>query len=356
MPFNKTMSFFALILSLLKISASAQVPKVFYASLQPYNGNTVVKLPALVNNNNNLLPANIKNAGLQTVIFDPIPQKTVCDTDFYPGATGNGPITYNSSNDSVATIVAGKIHITGPGISIITAADSVSEATDTLTVVAALTPSVTVSPDSISSCPGIPVTYTAIATNGGDNPVYQWQVNGVNSGTNNQDFTASNLSNNDKITCILTSSDSCVTSRTAISNTATFIAAPPDSTSLVIVSSADSAVCMGTQVFFIAEPVTADGNPTYQWEVNNRDEGINSPVFSSSNLTDADVVTCVMTSKGNCVLNTTAISNALSIKLSPARACAIVTSNVITPNGDGINDVWQIIPLQDYTKLYCEIL
>ena len=38
---------------------------------------------------------------------------------------------------------------------------------------------ISASPDTI--CTGNPVTYTAVANNGGTTPVYQWKVNGINS-------------------------------------------------------------------------------------------------------------------------------------------------------------------------------
>lgn len=62
-------------------------------------------------------------------VFNPIPTKTYGNADFNGGATSlntTQPIVYTSSNPLVATIVAGNIHITGTGTSIINA----SQATD----------------------------------------------------------------------------------------------------------------------------------------------------------------------------------------------------------------------------------
>ncbi|MEJ5993595.1 T9SS type A sorting domain-containing protein [Pedobacter sp. Du54] len=59
----------------------------------------------------------------QTLIFGAIADKKPSDADFNPGATVNTglPIVYTSSDLSVATIVAGKIHIVGVGTTTITA-------------------------------------------------------------------------------------------------------------------------------------------------------------------------------------------------------------------------------------------
>ena len=59
-----------------------------------------------------------------------------------------------------------------------------------------------------------PVTYTATPTNGGSTPAYQWQVNGVNVGTNSVTYTYIPV-DGDVIKCILTSSLTCVSNNPA---------------------------------------------------------------------------------------------------------------------------------------------
>src|SRR6185312_13471063 len=66
--------------------------------------------------------------------FGPIPSKVYGTADFDPGATSGSPITYTSGTPSVATIVAGKIHIVGVGASIITATSGANSLQQTLTV------------------------------------------------------------------------------------------------------------------------------------------------------------------------------------------------------------------------------
>lgn len=62
----------------------------------------------------------------QVITFPEMQPRTYGDTDFDPGATINSSlaITYTSSNSSVATIVNGKIHITGAGTTTITASQN----------------------------------------------------------------------------------------------------------------------------------------------------------------------------------------------------------------------------------------
>jgi hypothetical protein len=64
-----------------------------------------------------------KVGGSQTIAFPALPDKFCGDADFAPGATAssNLAVTYTSSNTAVATIVAGKIHLTGVGTTTISA-------------------------------------------------------------------------------------------------------------------------------------------------------------------------------------------------------------------------------------------
>ncbi len=64
--------------------------------------------------------------GDQIITFDVLPDKTVEDADFAPGAIASSglPVSYSSSNTSVAVITSGMIHIVGKGTSIITASQS----------------------------------------------------------------------------------------------------------------------------------------------------------------------------------------------------------------------------------------
>ena len=68
--------------------------------------------------------------------------------------------------------------------------------------------------------PGASVTFTATAFNGGASPVYQWQVNSIDAGSNNAEFIYAPV-NGDVVTCVLTSNADCITGNPATSNTVT---------------------------------------------------------------------------------------------------------------------------------------
>jgi gliding motility-associated-like protein len=284
----------------------------------------------------------------ETIAFDPIPPKTACDADFNPGATGSGPVTYTSQTPAVATIVSGNIHITGPGTSVITATDGTSTATQTLTVNPAVTPTISITPQMPDTCQGKIMVFAAQITNGGSSPAVQWQVNGQNVGSGSQEFSTSTLNNGDEINCTLTSNAPCTTANMVTSNTAVFTADPFISTSVKIVAGETGMVCEGTPLTFTAIAYSPDVNPAYQWQVNGINAGTNHATFTSSTLAAGDTVTCTTVSTGKCLIDAQTTSNAIIIAFSPQSLCVISIPNTFTPNGDGINDLWDINALQGY--------
>jgi gliding motility-associated-like protein len=281
----------------------------------------------------------------QTVTFPTIPAKTVCDADFNPQATGVATVTYTSSNTAVATIVSGKVHITGAGTTIITASDGTSTATQTLTVTAAVTPTITITPALPDTCQNDPVNFTAQITGGGTQPTLQWQVNGHNTGTNSSTFVAEDLSTGDEITCTLTSNATCTTSSMVTSNTAVFTLDPFVSTSASITSSEPGMVCAGTPITFTAVAYSPNVHPGYQWQVNGKNAGGGQSTFTTSTLSNGDTVTCVVTSTGKCIVDAQTTSNSIVMAFNPASQCVVSIPNTFTPNGDGVNDFWDVTAL-----------
>ncbi len=159
-------------------------------------------------------------------------------------------------------------------------------------------------------CQGRPITYTAYHINGGPAPSYQWKVNGINAGTNNQFFTYI-PSNGDVVSCILTTSLTCVTNTTATSNVIQMTVDPLQPVSLAITPSANP-VLPGTAVTFTATWTNGGSSPVFQWKVNGISVGSNSPVYTyvPNNL---DEVVCEMTSDIICVTVNPVISNPVNM-------------------------------------------
>jgi gliding motility-associated-like protein len=60
-----------------------------------------------------------------------------------------------------------------------------------------------------SICTGQTIAFTATVMNGSANPTFEWLLNGDSTGDDSSSFTRSDFSNNDVVTCLITSDDVC---------------------------------------------------------------------------------------------------------------------------------------------------
>lgn len=183
----------------------------------------------------------------------------------------------------------------------------------TITVTASVTPSVTIisTPSPVIICAGDPVTFTATPTNGGSTPSYQWLINGSTAGTNSTTFTTTGLNNGDSVQVLMTSSSSCASFPTALSN-GIFAVVNPSVAASVTIAGTPTTICAGDPVTFTATPSNG-GTPSYQWQVNGVNAGTNSSTFTTTALSNGDNVTVTMTSTAPCVTGSPATSNTITI-------------------------------------------
>lgn len=184
----------------------------------------------------------------------------------------------------------------------------------TMTVTPSVTPAVSIAASTNSICYGTPVTFTATTVNGGT-PSYQWVLNGTNVGNNSPNFTSSMLQNGDVVTCTIISTASCASASTANSNNVMMIVNPAVTPSVTITPSINS-VCEGAAITFTAAPVNG-GSPSYQWLVNGANVGSNMSTFTSTTLSDGDIVSCVISSTAPCVSPVMATSNTVAMEIYP---------------------------------------
>ena len=84
----------------------------------------------------------------------------------------------------------------------------------------------TISSSNTVICQGDTAVFNASVINGGSTPVYQWNVNGVNAGTNSAVFSSSSINNGDVVACIINSSNVCASGNPATSNSLTVTVNP----------------------------------------------------------------------------------------------------------------------------------
>ena len=290
------------------------------------------------------------------------------------------------------------------------------------TIVLHNAPSVTITTPSQVFCAGVAAVFTAAPVNGGSAPVYQWQLNGNNVGTNSPTFTLNSFNNGDVVSCTMTSNSTCAVPANAVSNNITLTVAPVLPLSVNIAASGNN-ICSGTPVTFTATGTNGGSTPEYRWLLNGNNAGTNSATFVSNMLANGDVVSCMLTNPTACgppvtsnsvtmvvnpspvvsaggnqtikvgasvTLNGTATGNITDITWAPATGLSnnkILTPvaspsatttytlmvqttdgctgmdkatvqvlqpftipNAFTPNGDGVNDKWDIKFLDAYTN------
>jgi gliding motility-associated-like protein len=204
-----------------------------------------------------------------------------------------------------------------------------SNSTDTsnnivITVNSTVIPSTNITSSANNICSGSAVTFTAATTNGGSNPSYQWQVNGINAGTDSSGFTTSSLANGNSIKCIVTGNASCSSNLTDTSNAITIAVNPTVIPSTNITSSSNN-ICSGAAVTFTATTTNGGSNPSYQWQVNGVNAGTDSSGFTTNALTDGNIIKCIVTGNATCSSNLTDTSNAITITVNPT---GILSTNI----------------------------
>ncbi|MDP4117121.1 MAG: Ig-like domain-containing protein, partial [Bacteroidota bacterium] len=130
--------------------------------------------------------------------------------------------TWVSNNPAVATVDnTGLVKGLSPGTATFTFTDAstgCSNTTSAVTVNPTIFPNVSITASANPVCTGTQVTFTAIPTNGGTSPVYQWVVNSINiPGANSPTYTYT-PANNDNIICLLTSNATCAAVAPGVSN------------------------------------------------------------------------------------------------------------------------------------------
>jgi hypothetical protein len=173
----------------------------------------------------------------------------------------------------------------------------------TVSVIGYVTPTVSISVlPSNSECAGNMVSFTATPVNGGGVPSYQWKINGNDAGSNAPTFDVNDLENGDNVSVVLTSSESCLTTPTATSNTITMtiIAAPE----------ADAGIAMttcGLDPYVFANGASVSNVTSYVWSENGAGSitsgnGTTTPTYTpaSGDLGQTITFTLIATGNGNC--------------------------------------------------------
>ena len=180
------------------------------------------------------------------------------------------------------------------------AACRVVSSADSIVVLQSANPKLSISINNNPSCADSSILFTAAPIDGGTTPVYQWEVNGGVVSAGSATFNSSSLADGDQVECLMTSNAQCPSpSADAVSNVVSVKILPNVATSVSIVSTADL-ICRDSLVRFTATPANGGASPAYQWLINGKDVGTNSPVYETRGLGPGDQVSVEMNSSLRC--------------------------------------------------------
>jgi hypothetical protein len=160
--------------------------------------------------------------------------------------------------------------------------------------------SIALTAGSVPACPGTTLTFKATPAWEGNTPRYQWKVNGVNVGTNSNTYTSSAFTNQQKISCELTSGINCFSGTPVLSDSIVIPVNPRDSFEAVVTQTRGyNPFCLGDTVTFTAAALPGI-NPVYHWKLDGADVGTNSPEYTSTSLQHGQVISCTINATPAC--------------------------------------------------------
>ncbi|MEI6435719.1 MAG: FISUMP domain-containing protein, partial [Bacteroidota bacterium] len=160
-------------------------------------------------------------------------------------------------------------------------------------------------------CSGISAVFNASAVNSGNNPNYQWTVNGVVTGGNSSVFTYLPTTG-DFVQCQINSNYLCAQGNPALSNIITLIVNLSFPVGISIVADPPGSVCSGNPITYTGTPVNGGSNPHFQWKVNGINAGTNLPFYTYQPV-NSDIVTCELNSNLTCTMGNPATSNSIIV-------------------------------------------
>jgi len=195
--------------------------------------------------------------------------------------------------------------------------DSVKSNVYTMTVKSNVAPSVTISTLNQQICKGENAVFTATPVNGGDKPIFQWQINDNPFTSENAIFTTADLQNNDKVKVVLVSSATCAQPQRAESGIITMQVRTPLPASLLITG--NTVVTKGSFSNLTAAVTNGGTTTSYKWQdstANHSWKDIDNASGTSITYTPqktGDKIRCIYSGVGDCAPTTlTATSNTLT--------------------------------------------
>lgn len=227
-----------------------------------------------------------------------------------PGASGSTFTTSALNNGDMV-----EVQITADCI---TAATAVSNAI-TMNITPAATPSVIVNSSSNTVCNGGSATLTAVPSNGGSAPMYQWYKNGsIVPGETNFTYSASGIMDGDQYMVEMTSNGTCITTPLASSNPVTIGVYPSAGT---ITTSGPTTICSSTAGGSVT--LTAGQGVSYLWS--------NGETTQSITTSTPNTYSVTVTTSNGCIDQSAPVSVTTKAMPNVAKIKTVGATSVCTP-------------------------
>ena len=180
------------------------------------------------------------------------------------------------------------------------------------------TPTLNITTTNTTICSVESVFAEALATDiqGLNNVSYQWTLNNQDiPDATNTTILINTLNDGDVLTCNLHFADLCNSANQIISNQLTFTVNGTTTPTISIFSDFTN-ICAGEAITFTTNTNEVGTTPTFQWMIDGTIVGSNTSTFNTTNITNAQTVTCIVTSSDVCATTSTATSNAISVNVS----------------------------------------
>ncbi len=198
-----------------------------------------------------------------------------------------------------------------------------------VTIITTTPPTLSIEASSTDICQGTPVVFTATALHTNADPSYQWQVNGLQGGTDSNVFISNTLADGDQVSCILIDKNGVCNMPVLSGNIITMIVNPVP---LITITPADTAILYGSSIQLNA--VVSGSIVSIQWV----------PAIGLNNSTIQNPLAAPLAT-------TTYRLTALATDGCKADDSSLITvlgkfamPDSFTPNRDGHNDVFRIPP------------
>jgi gliding motility-associated-like protein len=176
---------------------------------------------------------------------------------------------------------------------------------------------ITASPSN-TICTGNIVTFYATGLNGGNNATYQWKVNNINIGNNQQSISIDTLSDGAIISCVYSSASSCVTNNPVTSNPIIMIVKEVLPLDFQIIAFPSTSICLGTKLKLIAEIIGLPANGvSCQWMINGINVGTTSDTLNVDTLTTTAIASCLYSTTDECYTNNP-VTKQINITVNPS--------------------------------------